>query len=59
MQTDGFEHLKESCPSVLSELLQYVASYTEHSDFMSKHGNEAVLDGSDMNGRRVKQRLQV
>ncbi|XP_057424223.1 BTB/POZ and MATH domain-containing protein 2-like [Lotus japonicus] len=59
MQTDGFEHLKESCPSVLSELLQYVASYTEHSDFMSKHGNEAVLDGGDMNGRRVKQRLQV
>ncbi|GAU31538.1 hypothetical protein TSUD_333140 [Trifolium subterraneum] len=57
MQTDGFEYLKESCPSVLTELLEYVARFTEHSDFMSKHRNEAILDGSDVNGRRVKQRL--
>ena len=57
MQTDGFEYLKESCPSVLTELLEYVARFTEHSDFMCKHRNEAILDGSDINGRRVKQRL--
>ncbi|ESW34387.1 hypothetical protein PHAVU_001G148400 [Phaseolus vulgaris] len=57
MQTDGFEYLKESCPSVLTELLEYVARFTEHSDFMCKHRNEALLDGSDINGRRVKQRL--
>ncbi|XP_057438818.1 BTB/POZ and MATH domain-containing protein 2-like [Lotus japonicus] len=57
MQTDGFEYLKESCPSVLTELLEYVARFTEHSDFMCKHRNEANLDGSDINGRRVKQRL--
>jgi hypothetical protein len=57
MQTDGFEYLKESCPSVLTELLEYVARFTEHSDFMCKHRNEAILDGSDVNGRRVKQRL--
>ncbi|KAF7818287.1 BTB/POZ and MATH domain-containing protein 2 [Senna tora] len=57
MQTDGFEYLKESCPSVLTELLEYVARFTEHSDFMSKHRVEAILDGSDINGRRVKQRL--
>ncbi|XP_061349154.1 BTB/POZ and MATH domain-containing protein 2-like isoform X1 [Gastrolobium bilobum] len=57
MQTDGFEYLKESCPSVLTELLEYVARFTEHSDFMYKHRNEAILDGSDINGRRVKQRL--
>ncbi|GAU36930.1 hypothetical protein TSUD_332030 [Trifolium subterraneum] len=48
---------KESCPSVLTELLEYVARFTEHSDFMCKHRNEAILDGSDVNGRRVKQRL--
>ncbi|RZB48085.1 BTB/POZ and MATH domain-containing protein 2 isoform B [Glycine soja] len=57
MQTDGFEYLKESCPSVLTELLEYVARFTEHSDIMCKHRNEALLDGSDINGRRVKQRL--
>ena len=57
MQTDGFEYLKESCPSVLTELLEYVARFTEHSDYMCKHKNEAILDGSDANGRRVKQRL--
>ncbi|KAM7259862.1 hypothetical protein ACFE04_015603 [Oxalis oulophora] len=50
MQTDGFEYLKESCPSILTELLAYVASESEH-------GNDALLDGSDANGRRVKQRL--
>ncbi|KAE9463900.1 hypothetical protein C3L33_04082, partial [Rhododendron williamsianum] len=58
MQTDGFEYLKESCPSVLTELLQYVARISEHSAIGSSHGNEAFLDGSDLNGRRVKQRLQ-
>jgi len=57
MQTDGFEYLKESCPSVLTELLEYVARFTEHSDYLCKHRNEAILDGSDINGRRVKQRL--
>ncbi|KAH7862218.1 hypothetical protein Vadar_001569 [Vaccinium darrowii] len=58
MQTDGFDYLKESCPSVLTELLEYVARIGEHSAVGSSHGNEAFLDGSDFNGRRVKQRLQ-
>ncbi|KAJ8748385.1 hypothetical protein K2173_003022 [Erythroxylum novogranatense] len=57
MQTDGFEYLKESCPSVLTELLEYVARVSEHSIIVCRHGNEAMLDGSDANGRRVKQRL--
>ncbi|GLU07503.1 hypothetical protein SLE2022_244590 [Rubroshorea leprosula] len=56
MQTDGFEYLRQSCPSVLSELLQYVAK-TDDPATLTKHGNEAVLDGSDANGRRVRQRL--
>ncbi|EXB63843.1 BTB/POZ and MATH domain-containing protein 2 [Morus notabilis] len=55
METDGFEYLKQSCPSVMTDLLQYIAS--EHHVTVSRHGNEAVLDGSDINGRRVKQRL--
>uniref|UniRef100_A0A2P2L2I3 Uncharacterized protein MANES_05G073000 n=3 Tax=Rhizophora mucronata TaxID=61149 RepID=A0A2P2L2I3_RHIMU len=57
MQTDGFEYLKESCPFVLAELLEYVARVSEHSVIVYRHGNEAILDGSDINGRRVKQRL--
>ncbi|KAF2311064.1 hypothetical protein GH714_019331 [Hevea brasiliensis] len=55
MQTDGFEYLKESCPSVITELLQYVGRIGEHSVIACGHGNES-LDGG-MNGRRVKQRL--
>ena len=57
MQTDGFEYLKQSCPTVLTELLEYVARVSEHSVILCRHGNEAILDGSDVNGRRVKQRL--
>ncbi|CAA6663526.1 unnamed protein product [Spirodela intermedia] len=57
MQSDGFEHLKISCPSLLTEILEYVAKVSEHSVIAScSHPNE-VLDGSDANGRRVKQRI--
>ncbi|XP_058214322.1 BTB/POZ and MATH domain-containing protein 1-like [Rhododendron vialii] len=54
MQTNGFEYLKENCPFVLTELLQYVARISEHSTIGSSHGNEAFLDGSDLNSRHVK-----
>lgn len=57
MQTDGFDYLKESCPNVLTELLEYVARVNEHSIAVGKQGGEGVLDGGDVNGRRVKQRL--
>lgn len=57
MQTDGFEYLKESCPNVLTELLEYVARISEHSVSVNKQVNDGILDGSDVNGRRVKQRL--
>ncbi|KAM1057985.1 BTB/POZ and MATH domain-containing protein 2-like [Malus sylvestris] len=57
MQTDGYKHLKESCPSILTDLLEYVASVNEHSASLCRQGNEAIPDGSDIHGRRVKQRL--
>lgn len=57
MQTDGFGYLKESCPSVLTELLEYVARFSKHSVIINRSGNEGLLDGSDVHGRRVKQRL--
>lgn len=58
MQTEGFEYLKVSCPSVITELLEYVARISEHSRSSFAYGNEInMLDGGDINGRRVKQRL--
>ncbi|ONK62864.1 uncharacterized protein A4U43_C07F8930 [Asparagus officinalis] len=57
MQTEGFEHLKVSCPSILSELLEHVAKMGEHSVKAGVHVVEAPLDGSDVNGRRVKPRI--
>ncbi|PSR86017.1 BTB/POZ and MATH domain-containing protein [Actinidia chinensis var. chinensis] len=57
MQTDGFEYLTESCPAVLTELLEYVGRITVHSAIASRRANELLLDGSDINGRRMKQRL--
>ncbi|XWS35071.1 hypothetical protein CRYUN_Cryun21dG0094700 [Craigia yunnanensis] len=58
MQTDGFEYLKESCPSVLTELLQYVAKIGEHSVIARGYRKETLLAGCDVTGRRVKPRLQ-
>lgn len=57
MQTDGFDYLKESCPDVLTELLEYVARVSEHSPAISKRINNVIPDGVDVHGRRVKQRL--
>ncbi|CAN8244081.1 unnamed protein product [Cochlearia groenlandica] len=58
MQTDGFDYLKKSCPSLLTDLLEYVARLNEHSVAASvHHRKEMFADGCDANGRRVKQRL--
>ncbi|CAA7061938.1 unnamed protein product [Microthlaspi erraticum] len=57
MQTDGFDYLKKSCPSLLTELLGYVARLGEHSVIASGHRKEIFADGCDASGRRVKQRL--
>lgn len=57
MQTEGFDYLKESCPSLLTELLECVAKINEHSISTFTFGDETVLDGTDINGRRVKQRM--
>lgn len=56
MQTDGFNYLKESCPCVITQLLELVARNSQHSSVFG-HKNEAMVDGTDIFGRRVKQRL--
>ncbi|KAK8954466.1 BTB/POZ and MATH domain-containing protein 1 [Platanthera zijinensis] len=56
MQSEGFEYLKTSCPSVLTELLEYVARTGEHGAVSHEHASLA-FDGGDASGRRVKQRV--
>ncbi|KAH0767841.1 hypothetical protein KY285_003712 [Solanum tuberosum] len=59
MQSDGFEYLKESCPSLQSELLKTVAGC---EDDCSSGGGKSrsvwaqLSDGGDTNGRRVRHR---
>ncbi|KAK3015520.1 hypothetical protein RJ639_005768 [Escallonia herrerae] len=59
LRSDGFEYLKESCPSLQSELLKAVAGCEE--DCSSGGGKSRSVwaqlsDGGDANGRRVRQR---
>uniref|UniRef100_A0A0D6QRG7 BTB domain-containing protein n=1 Tax=Araucaria cunninghamii TaxID=56994 RepID=A0A0D6QRG7_ARACU len=59
MQTEGFEYLQESCPSLLSELLETIAGVEEDPLIVNKKRSSGwmqVADGSDANGRRVRQR---
>ncbi|KAK6802655.1 hypothetical protein RDI58_000437 [Solanum bulbocastanum] len=59
MQSDGFEYLKENCPSLQSELLKTVAGC---EDDCSSGGGKSrsvwaqLSDGGDTNGRRVRHR---
>ncbi|XP_071721779.1 BTB/POZ and MATH domain-containing protein 2-like [Rutidosis leptorrhynchoides] len=56
MQSDGFDYLTLSCPSVITELLEYVARMREHSVTSYGH-NDGNLDGSGPDGRRVRRRI--
>ncbi|KAF5186239.1 BTB/POZ and MATH domain-containing protein [Thalictrum thalictroides] len=59
MRSNGFEYLKENCPSLQSELLKTVAGCEEEC---SSGGGKTrsvwaqLSDGGDTNGRRVRQR---
>ncbi|KAF9595720.1 hypothetical protein IFM89_003462 [Coptis chinensis] len=59
MRSNGFEYLKENCPSLQSELLKTVAGCEEEC---SSGGGKSrsvwaqLSDGGDTNGRRVRQR---
>ncbi|CAN6439891.1 unnamed protein product [Victoria cruziana] len=58
MGTEGFECLKENCPSLQSELLKTVAGCDEEcsSNGKSRSAWAQLSDGTDTNGRRVRQR---
>lgn len=71
MQSEGFRHLEQSCPSLLSELLETVASVDDKSNLVS--GNNKKRSGSSIfgldlaaggaaesvnpNGRRLRRRV--
>ncbi|KAA3485837.1 BTB/POZ and MATH domain-containing 4-like protein [Gossypium australe] len=58
MRSDGFEYLKDNCPLLQSELLKTIAGCEE--DYSSGGKSRSVWaqlsDGTDTNGRRVRQR---
>lgn len=59
MQTEGFEYLQESCGSLVTELLGTVAGVEDECKTPSRkrsNGWVQVADGSEVNGRRVRQR---
>ncbi|KAJ7541158.1 hypothetical protein O6H91_10G048800 [Diphasiastrum complanatum] len=55
MQSEGFEHLRENFPSLLSELLKTVAQVDEDGS-RNRSAWGQFSDGTDVNGRRVRQR---
>ncbi|XXG66340.1 hypothetical protein AAC387_Pa05g3843 [Persea americana] len=63
MHSEGFGYLEETCPSLLSELLETVAVVDDASQPMCKkrNGNSNTglhfFDGLDSNGRRMRRRL--
>lgn len=68
MQSEGFRHLEQSCPSLLSELLETVASVDEKSLAIGKKRSGSSIFGLDLaadggvaesvnpNNRRVRRR---
>ncbi|XVF05006.1 hypothetical protein REPUB_Repub05bG0133900 [Reevesia pubescens] len=58
MRSDGYEYLKENCPSLLSDLLKTVAGCEEDCSSGGKSRSvwAQLSDGGDTNGRRVRQR---
>ncbi|KDO69176.1 hypothetical protein CISIN_1g015560mg [Citrus sinensis] len=70
MQSEGFKHLEESCPSLLSELLKTLASGDDTSSLSSNRkrsgssiyaldlaGDGAAAESANPNGRRVRRRF--
>ncbi|PIN07934.1 Speckle-type POZ protein SPOP [Handroanthus impetiginosus] len=70
MQSEGFKYLEQSCPSLLSELLETVASVDEKSNLVSgKKRSGSSIFGLDLaadggvaesmnpNGRRLRRRV--
>ncbi|MCO5606361.1 hypothetical protein L7F22_060549 [Adiantum nelumboides] len=53
IRSDGFKHLRESCPSLQSEILRTVAGVDEEA---AKSTWAQLSDGTDANGRRVRQK---
>lgn len=69
MQSEGFKHLEESCPSLLSELLKTLASGDENSSMSSSRkrsgssiygldlADGAAAESANPNGRRLRRRF--
>uniref|UniRef100_A0A1D1ZEC2 BTB/POZ and MATH domain-containing protein 3 n=1 Tax=Anthurium amnicola TaxID=1678845 RepID=A0A1D1ZEC2_9ARAE len=63
LQTEGFCYLEETCPSLMSDLLETIVVVDEDPSQLSrKRGGSSVIglditDGADSSGRRMRRRL--
>ncbi|OAY81528.1 BTB/POZ and MATH domain-containing protein 3 isoform X1 [Ananas comosus] len=63
MQSEGFNYLEETCPSLLSDLLATVAVVDDDpSSFCRKRSGSSnlglnLMDGVDLSGRRMRRRM--
>lgn len=63
LQTEGFGHLEQTCPSLLSDLLATVAVVDDDPNPGSRKRTSSsniglnLLDGVDSGGRRMRRRL--
>ncbi|XP_010923233.1 BTB/POZ and MATH domain-containing protein 3 [Elaeis guineensis] len=63
MQTEGFNYLEATCPSLLSDLLATVAVVDDDSSPISRKRSGSsniglnLMDSVDLNGRRMKRRM--
>ncbi|KAK1299531.1 BTB/POZ and MATH domain-containing protein 3 [Acorus calamus] len=64
MKSEGYHHLEETCPALLSDMLEAVAVVDEDPNLVCKKrtsssniGMNIVADGIDLNGRRMRRRV--
>lgn len=62
LQTEGFGHLEQTCPSLLSDLLATVAMVDDDPNQGARKRTSSsniglnLLDGVDLGGRRIRRR---
>ncbi|KAK1271806.1 BTB/POZ and MATH domain-containing protein 3 [Acorus gramineus] len=64
MKSEGYHHLEETCPALLSDMLEAVAVVDEDPNLVCKKrtsssniGMNIAADGIDLNGRRMRRRV--
>ncbi|XP_077238922.1 BTB/POZ/MATH-domains containing protein isoform X2 [Tasmannia lanceolata] len=62
MQSEGFGHLEETCPALLSELLETITVFDDDTGLVNRKRSRSsnmglnLVDGLDTNGRQIRRR---